>query len=163
VRERQQEAYDQQQAMIAKKINDIDALNKAKLIIDPNAILIPSPSNEIIAATEKLKTDNLTQSSIIPFDMDKILTWIKSNMILAAVLIIAAVAIFFPKVTRGIFGGSRTLHRRRVRKAITGSYTRRRRSRPMRSTKRRSGAKKPWQIKGSLAAKRHMAQIRRRR
>jgi hypothetical protein len=100
------------------------------------------------------------------------MTWIKSNILITIVIGLVAVFLFFPKIFRGILGTThRVRHRRKavayrrpirhrsnVRLAITGS---RRRSRPR--TRRMKGAKKPWQIKGSLAARRHMALIRKRR
>jgi hypothetical protein len=98
---------------------------------------------------------------------DKIVTWVKGNLgiaIAAAAGII--VMLFFPKLL-GI--GKRTRRRRRY---VPLRVVRRRRSAIRRSPPRRSvrrqytkggKAKKAWQIKGSLAARRHMAQIRRKR
>jgi len=95
---------------------------------------------------------------------DSIMTWIKSNVLLSVGILAAALLLFFPKLLR-------TPRRRRTRRPTI--ITRRRRTRRSYSTpvrrraKRvynRGGAKKkPWQIKGSLAARRHMAQIRKRR
>lgn len=96
-------------------------------------------------------------------------TWIKSNMLLALGIAVGVLLLFFPKVLKGIFGTTRRVrHRRNVRRAIGVTVTGRHRMprrRPVtrRRITRRKGAKKPWQIKGSLAARRHMAQIRRRR
>lgn len=105
--------------------------------------------------------------------MDKVFEWIKGNKLLAGLGALAIVLLFFPKVLRGIFGSSpRRRHRRNVHKAITGTYRRRRRVRRNKPAVRRrrttthrrgTGKKKPWQIKGSLAAKRYMARLRRRR
>lgn len=100
----------------------------------------------------------------------KLTDWLKANPLIAGGVILGAILLFFPKILKGIFGGStrvrhrrriatrrsNPVHRRNVRRAITGS------SRP-RIRRRNKGAKKPWQVKGSLAAKRHMALIRKRR
>jgi hypothetical protein len=98
---------------------------------------------------------------------NKAIAWIKANVLLAIAIGIAIIIVFFPKVLRHIIGPKRrvhhrvvreTKHRRNVRKAITGTYSRR----PTR-TRRMKGAKKPWQVKGSRAARLHMAKIRRMR
>jgi len=98
----------------------------------------------------------------------KAIAWIKANILLAIGIGILIIVIFFPKVLRHIIGPKRrvvhrvvreTRHRRNVRKAITGSYRRR----PSTRTRRMKGAKKPWQVKGSRAARLHMAKIRRLR
>lgn len=90
---------------------------------------------------------------------DKIIAWIKGNIWLAIGGAAVITLLFFPKLFKG-----RTTRRRR-RLATTGrSYgTRRRRSATRKQYTKGGKAKKPWQIKGSLAARRHMAQIRRRR
>jgi hypothetical protein len=96
---------------------------------------------------------------------DNIIAWIKANILLSIGILIAVVVILFPKVLKKLFGTRRVRHHR-----VTTVPARRRslprsvglhRNRP--SVKRSSKVKKPWQIKGSLAAKRHMAQIRRMR
>jgi hypothetical protein len=97
----------------------------------------------------------------------KAIAWIKANVLLAIGIGILIVVLFFPKLLRHVIGPTRrrvhhrvvreTRHRRNVRKAITGTYRRRPRSRTMK------GAKKPWQVKGSRAARLHMAKIRRMR
>jgi hypothetical protein len=93
--------------------------------------------------------------------MDTITNWIKNNMLISVGIGIVAIFVFFPKLLKGLFGTSRkrVLHHRVVRSVI------RRRSLPgsVGIHRRMKGAKKPWQIKGSLAARRHMAQIRKRR
>ncbi len=93
---------------------------------------------------------------------DKVLNWIKSNILIAVGLLIVVVILFFPKVLRGLTGTRRIRHRRRF---ISLPYRRRRRSLPrsvgMRKQYTKGGkAKKPWQIKGSEAARRHMRRIR---
>lgn len=79
-------------------------------------------------------------------------TWIMGNKVIAGIG--AAVLLFFiyKKFAR------KTYRRRRRALPRSVSITRRRRSYT-------SGGrtKKPWQIKGSQAARRHMAQIRKRR
>jgi len=91
--------------------------------------------------------------------------WIKANILISVVILIAVVLVFFPKMLKGLFGAPR-LRRRRV--AASRPAIRRRRTLPrsvgMRKSKpayHKSGkVKKPWQIKGSEAARRHMRKIR---
>jgi hypothetical protein len=101
-------------------------------------------------------------------------TWIKSNVLLAIGILLIAVFLFFPKVLRGLFGGTRRRRRtsyRLTRMAGRRTYRRRRplprsvgiRRRPRKQYTKGGKAKKPWQIKGSMAARRHMARIRRMR
>jgi hypothetical protein len=89
---------------------------------------------------------------------------------------VVAILLFFPKILKGLFG-SAPRRRRRPGTRVVGvsNYSRRPRQRNTVSRvktigrlrrpgiRRRKGAKKPWQIKGSLAARRHMALIRKRR
>jgi len=100
----------------------------------------------------------------------KTIAWVKANMMLAGVALLVIIFLFFPKVLRGLTGRRRIRHRR----SIAIPYQRRRRSLPRSVGMHKIGrtrkqytkggkAKKAWQIKGSLAAKRHMAQIRRMR
>jgi hypothetical protein len=93
--------------------------------------------------------------------MDTITTWIKNNMLISVGIGIVAIIVFLPKLLKGIFG---TTNKRIRHHRIVRSVTRRR-SLPssVGIHRRMKGAKKPWQIKGSLAARRHMAQIRKRR
>ena len=111
-------------------------------------------------------------------NLSTITAWIKNNLLMALVIGLVAAFMFFPKMFKGLFG---TTRRRRRRLATTGrSYGRPRSRRPGVSrkrvsrvrtisrlrrpaTRRRKGAKKPWQIKGSRAAKLRMARIRRMR
>ena len=97
---------------------------------------------------------------------DNIIAWVKANILLSIGILIAVVVILFPKVLKKLFGTTRRIKHHRV----TTVPARRRRLprsvgfyRNKSSVKRISKAKKPWQVKGSLAAKRHMAQIRRMR
>jgi hypothetical protein len=101
---------------------------------------------------------------------NNILAWVKANILLAVVILIVGIALLFPKVLRGVIGPRRIRHRR----TIAAPYRRRRRSLPRsvgmykigrtRKQYTKGGkAKKAWQIKGSIAARRHMAQIRRMR
>ena len=100
--------------------------------------------------------------------INKIIAWVKANLWLSLGILGAVVLFLFPKVFK--FPFSRNIRRRRNR-IVNRSVTRRRRRRVIpRSVgirrKRKSYTtggkrKKPWQIKGSLAARRHMAQIRR--
>lgn len=79
-------------------------------------------------------------------------TWVMSNKIVAAVIGFFLLLIVYKKFFKKTY-------RRRRRRVIPRSVGIRRRR-----TYRTGGAsKKAWQIKGSLAAKRRMAQIRRKR
>jgi hypothetical protein len=109
----------------------------------------------------------------------KIFTWIKANLLLAIGILIAVVVLFFPKLLRGLTGRRRIRHRRGYysragRRVSARTYFRRprrtlprsvgiRRSRTRRQYTKGGKVKKPWQIKGSIAARRHMARIRRMR
>lgn len=96
-----------------------------------------------------------------------LVTWVKAHLLIAMVILIAIVLVFFPKLLRRLTGPRRRIHHR----TYTALPARRRRSIPrsvgMHKTRRQytkgGKAKKAWQIKGSLAARRHMAQIRRMR
>jgi len=103
-----------------------------------------------------------------------LVTWVKNNILITGAILIVVVLLFFPKVLRGLFGKRRVRHTRRYYAARqTRPVRRRRRPLPrsvgMHKVRRRKQytkggkVKKPWQIKGSLAAKRHMARIRRMR
>ena len=89
--------------------------------------------------------------------MTKIFDWIKSNMLLALGILAAVVILFFPKIFRT---SRRRRRRNRTLPRSVGMYKRRR----TRKAYTKGGkAKKAWQIKGSEAARRHMAKIRRMR
>lgn len=87
---------------------------------------------------------------------DKIFSWVKNNVLLSVGIATVITMLFFPKLLRP---ARRYVRRRRI--ATRGISLRRRRTR--RQYSRGGKAKKPWQIKGSLAARRHMARIRRMR
>ena len=103
---------------------------------------------------------------------DKIFTWVKANLLLAIGILVAVIVLFFPKLLRGLTGKRRIRHRPGYYTARTITRSRRRLPRSIGLTRRgvprkqytKGGkAKKAWQIKGSLAARRHMAQIRKMR
>ena len=80
--------------------------------------------------------------------------WIKNNVAVASgigVVILAGLYFLF-KGKKRVVRHHRTLYpapRRRLPRSV--------------GRRRMKGAKRPWQVKGSLAARRHMAQIRKRR
>lgn len=85
-----------------------------------------------------------------------VINWLKENKLIAAGLGIAAVLVLMKK-----FGRKSYRRRRRLPRSVNYPV---RRKRPGSTARRRSaGAKKPWQIKGSQAAKRRMALLRRKR
>ena len=94
---------------------------------------------------------------------NKVLAWVKSNMWLSIGIGLVAIILFFPRLLR--MGTTR--RRRRVVHHVATRIRRRIYKAPVKRTKRnyaKGGTrKKPWQIKGSLAAKRYMAAIRRKR
>ena len=98
--------------------------------------------------------------------ISKVVTWVKANILIAGVIILAVTLLFFSKGIKKLFGGTRRIRHRRP--AVIHHTTRRRRTLPRsvgikrrKSPLNKSGkAKKAWQIKGSPAARRHMAQIR---
>lgn len=109
-------------------------------------------------------------------DLTKITAWIKANLLLTGGIVIVAILLFFPKMLRDVFGSPRRKVRHRASRTAPAytTYARRRRRLPRsvgmskarpsyRRRTRTKGSKKPWQIKGSLAARRHMALIRKRR
>ncbi len=80
--------------------------------------------------------------------IEKIKTWIMENKMIAIVIGAIAVLFFIPKLFRTV---------RRRKKRINKSVPVIRRKRSYNKT---ATTKKAWQIKGSLAAKRRMAQLR---
>lgn len=99
--------------------------------------------------------------------LNKVLAWVKANILLAVVILIGVVVLFFPKLLKGLFGKTRVKHRpgwgqthTRSGKPLPRSVGTRK---PRKQYTKGGKAKKAWQIKGSLAAKRHMAQIRKMR
>ena len=93
--------------------------------------------------------------------INKALTWVKANTMKALLIGAVILIVFFgSKLKRILFAPRRIRHRRAA--AIVSHRRRIPRSvgtHRMRTTQK----KKPWQVKGSLAARRHMAQIRARR
>jgi len=81
--------------------------------------------------------------------------WLKNNKMIA---IIGAAVIVFLVFGKKLF---RAAPRRRRHVSASKPYVRRRTVK--RSYTAGGKAKKPWQVKGSLAAKRHMALLRRKR
>jgi hypothetical protein len=90
---------------------------------------------------------------------EKALLWLKENKMIALIGGSIAVLLFFPKLLKP----KRRRRRRRTAQTVTyRTRSGRRLPRSVGTRKARStGTKKPWQVKGSLAAKRRMAQIRR--
>lgn len=90
---------------------------------------------------------------------NKVVSWIKENKLIAAGGALLLLLLLFPRFVRKLIGTSR----RRRHRTLPRSVGMRKYRRARRSYSRGGKAKKPWQIKGSLAARRHMAQIRKRR
>lgn len=88
--------------------------------------------------------------------IDKIMTWIKGNLLLAIGAGILLAILLFPRIIRKLLGTNYRHRRRNIPRSVGMRKTRRRYTKG-------GKAKKPWQIKGSLAAKRHMARLRKRR
>ena len=93
--------------------------------------------------------------------------WVKGNMIISIVILFAIVIIFFPKLLSGLTGKKRIHHRpsyyAKIRTRSGRSLPRSVGTRKRKQYTKAGTAKKPWQIKGSMAAKRHMAKIRKMR
>lgn len=118
--------------------------------------------------------------------MEKIITWIKANIMLAVIALVAVVFLFGKQLKKLLFG---TTRRRRRRRPLykTASVTRRRtrRTAPRKALPRSVGTrrgngypaagggtipykynkdgtiKKAWQVGGTLAAKQRMSRLRR--
>jgi hypothetical protein len=86
--------------------------------------------------------------------INKIIDYIKNNLLISIIAFFAVVILFFPKIFR--FASTRR-RKRRIYRPITPNRVRR----AKRSYNKNGKAKKAWQIKGSEAARRHMARIRR--
>lgn len=82
-------------------------------------------------------------------------TWIMGNKIVAAIGGVVILLLLYKKFARKTYR-----RRRRIPRSVGYPV---RHKRPGSTARRRSGAKKAWQIKGSLAAKRRMALLRRKR
>jgi len=93
--------------------------------------------------------------------IEKIKVWLMANKTIAYIIAGVVAVFLFKKFFKS------PVRRRRNRVRVVNRPVRRRtvvRYSPARRTKTRTtGGKKPWQIKGSLAARRRMAQIRRRK
>jgi len=91
----------------------------------------------------------------------KIVAFVKANLIII-LIVVGVILIFFPKMFRGLLP-RRRIRRRRIITQSTRARRRLPRSVGMRKSSPGGKAKKPWQIKGSEAARRHMAKLRRMR
>lgn len=89
--------------------------------------------------------------------LTKVIEWLKENKIAAAGLGILAAVVLLKKF------GKKTYRRRRKPLPRSVNYPVRRKRPGSTARRRTSGAKKPWQIKGSPAARRRMALLRRKR
>lgn len=104
--------------------------------------------------------------------MEKITAWIKANLLIAIIIAVGIITVFFGRqVKKIVFGTRRVKHRRRVaavasarrRRSLPRSVGLHKRNKPAVAYNKDGTKKKPWQIKGSEAARRHMAKIRRLR
>lgn len=102
--------------------------------------------------------------------MEKILEWVKGNKVLAisAGALLALFAVM--KMTKPARRRRRTVTTGARRRSVSPGarrYLRKAAGRPRTKSKRvytKGGkAKKPWQVKGSIAARRHMARLRKMR
>lgn len=153
-------------------VDKIAASNAAATLKQENATVpgyIASPTSAQVQAAKN--TILSTSNNLLSMNTLTILwNWIKSNILLSVGVLIIVLLLFFPKVLKGLFGTTRRVvhhrrvhvaavrHRRHVHHAITGTHRRRPAAR-----RRSHGSKKPWQIKGSRAAKLRMARLRRLR
>lgn len=85
--------------------------------------------------------------------MEQVTQWIKDNKLMAGV---GAAVVLLLLFGNKLFKVARR-RRRRITRTLPRSVGRRRRTKPA------AGSKKPWQVKGSEAARRHMARLRRMR
>jgi len=88
--------------------------------------------------------------------IEAVKAWIMSNKLIAGIAGFILLLFVYKKFAR------KTYRRRRRTLPRSVNYPVRRK-RAGSTARRRPGAKKAWQVKGSLAAKRRMAQIRRKR
>jgi hypothetical protein len=88
--------------------------------------------------------------------------WIKANYLIAGGILIVVIFLFFRRSVMRLFRG-RTVRRRRNRTLPRSVGTRRRKNKAPVKRSANGKVKKPWQVKGSEAARRHMAKIRRMR
>jgi hypothetical protein len=99
--------------------------------------------------------------------LNKIIAWVKSNYWIAGIGFLAIFFLLFPRKFKKLIG-VKPRRRRPVQPFVT--RTRRRMPRSVGIKRKNKGSytkggakKKAWQIKGSRAAKLHMAKIRRMR
>lgn len=90
--------------------------------------------------------------------INKVIAWIKNNILISVLILLAVMFMFFRKQLNGLLGIKRRVkHRRATLPRSVGTARRRRKT----TVLNKSGKpKKAWQIKGSEAARRHMARIR---
>lgn len=96
--------------------------------------------------------------------IDNLILWIKSNWLMSLVIFVVAVLILFPKVIGRLFRKKPVRHRKSYyrNRTLPRSVGIRRRNK-LAVYGKNGKVKKPWQVKGSEAARRHMAKIRRMR
>ena len=92
------------------------------------------------------------------FNMKAIFDWIKANWIISLIAVIIIPLLIFPRFVKKVFGGTTRRRRRALPRSV--GVRRRRTTRPRKQYTKGGKAKKAWQIKGSPAARRHMARIR---
>jgi len=98
---------------------------------------------------------------------DTVIAWIKGNLWLSIGILAVILFVLFPRQIKKMFVSSprrkRVVHQVKTssRRRIPRSVGLRKVNKP--SYNKNGTKKKPWQIKGSPAARRRMAQIRRKR
>ena len=93
---------------------------------------------------------------------DNLIVWIKANVLIFVIILAVALFLLFPRQLKKLIRGAP----RRRRHTVAAAIPRRKLPRSVGTQKQYSKSgkvKKPWQIKGSEAARRHMAKIRRMR
>jgi hypothetical protein len=91
---------------------------------------------------------------------DNLMIWIKANVLIFVIILVVGLFLLFPRQLKKLFRGAP----RRRRHTVALAAPRRKLPRSVGAPKQYSKSgkvKKPWQIKGSEAARRHMAKIRR--
>jgi hypothetical protein len=90
--------------------------------------------------------------------------WIKSNMLITIGIAIVLVLVLFSKSLKKLFGNKPRRRRRMLPRSVNVPRrhvaTHRMRSKKRKEYNKDGTQKKAWQIKGSEAARRHMAKIR---
>jgi len=95
--------------------------------------------------------------------LNKVIEWVKANYIIALIGVAVISLIFFNKPLMRLFGVNKTKRRRSVALVRSKTVTKTMRKPLPRSVNTAGKVKKAWQIKGSEAARRHMARIRKLR